>query len=95
MKTAAVHRTSTELPERDTFNLLDEKPDPEQLKVLYRRGSETGRTSTYHDRHKGIYDNPHTGIPTSMTTLHLQILRGQADPSDDAKAQVVALGLSV
>lgn len=30
-----------------------------------------------------------------MTTLHLQILRGQAGPSDDAKAQVVASWLSL
>jgi hypothetical protein len=53
-----------------------------------------GRTSTYHDRHKSIFDNLHTGIPVSMTTLYLQILRGDVEPLGDAKAQVVASGLS-
>jgi hypothetical protein len=79
-----------ELSERGTFNLLDEKPDPEHLKVLYRRGAETGRASTCHDRHKSIYDNSHAGILASVTMLHRRILRGHLEPSGDAKAQVVA-----
>ena len=80
--------------EQGTFNLFVEESDPEHLQMLYhlwfmdRAGHPLTLTG-----HKDIYDDSGVGIWAATTTLHLRILRGHVELSDDESAEAVASGI--